>query len=74
MPHSAIEHYMDKLKKQQAMLRLMMGEATKLPHMEEDGRREWANEIGEILNDGKHQTKHAPAAVLKMIGIGIRKQ
>lgn len=73
MPHSAIEHYMNKLEKQQAMLRLMMGEAAKLPHMEEDGRREWANEINEKLNDGKRQTKQAPIAVLKMIGIGIRK-
>lgn len=64
---------MNKLDKQQALLRLMMGEAAKLPHMEEDGRREWANEINEKLNDGKRQTKQAPAAVLKMIGIGIRK-
>lgn len=74
MPHSAIDHYMKKLEKQQAVLRLMLGEAAKLPHMEEDGRREWANEITEKLNDGKRQTKHVPIAVLKMIGIGIRKQ
>lgn len=73
MPHSAIEHYMKNLNKQQAMLRLMLGEAAKLPHMEEDGRREWADEISEILNDGKRQVKHVPAVVLKMIGIGIRK-
>ncbi len=73
MPHSAIEHYMSKLEKQQAILRLMMGEAAKLPHMEEDGRREWANEINEKLSDGKRQTKQVPVAVLKMIGIGIRK-
>lgn len=65
---------MAKLDKQQALLRLMLGEAAKLPHMEEDGRREWANEINEKLNDGKYQTKQVPLGVLKLIGIGVRKR
>jgi len=72
MPHSAIELYMDRLKKQHAMLRLMMGEAAKVPHMDDDGRREWANEIEEKLN-GQRQSRPAPLAVLKMVGIGVRK-
>lgn len=73
MPHSAIDLYMEKLEKHRAMLRLMMGEAAKLPHMEEDDRSEWAHEIEEILNDGQRPAKVAPRAVLKMIGIGVRK-
>jgi len=72
MPHSAIEKYMDRLQKHHAMLRLMLGEAAKVPHMEDDGRRNWANEIEEILNDGKRQSRPAPLAVLKMVGIGVR--
>lgn len=73
MPHSAIDLYMGKLEKHKGMLRLMMGEATKLPHMEEDDRREWAREIEKTLNDGERPVKVAPRAVLKMIGIGVRK-
>lgn len=64
---------MDKLVKQQAMLRLMMGEAAKVPHMDDDGRREWAREIEEKINDGKREIRPAPLAVLKMAGIGVRK-
>ena len=63
---------MEKLQKNHAMLRLMLGEAAKVPHMEDDGRRNWANEIEEILNDGKRQSRPAPLAVLKMVGIGVR--
>jgi hypothetical protein len=73
MPHSAIALYMDKLAKQHAILRLMMGEAASVPHMDDDGRRERANEIEEKLNDGKRQIRPAPLAVLKMVGIGVRK-
>lgn len=73
MPHSAIEQYMAKLEKHQAMLRLMLGEAAKLPHMDDDGRRDWASDIEDKLHDGKHQVKYAPLAVLKLVGIGLRK-
>jgi hypothetical protein len=72
MPHSAIELYMDRLEKQHARLRLMLGEAAKVPHMDDDGRREWANEIEEKLNS-KRQSRPAPLTVLKMVGIGVRK-
>lgn len=65
---------MNKLQKNQAMLSLMMGEAAKVPHMDDDGRHEWANEIKEKLNDGKHVSKPAPLVVMKMIGIGVRKK
>ena len=64
---------MDKLEKNHAMLRLMLGEAAKVPHMEEEGRRDWANDIEEKLNDGIRQSRPAPLAVLKMVGIGVRK-
>lgn len=63
---------MDRLQKHHAMLRLMLGEAAKVPHMEDDGRCNWANEIEEILNDEKRQSRPAPLAVLKMVGIGVR--
>jgi len=65
---------MGKLEKHHAMLRLMLGEAAKVPHMEEQSRDEWANSIRETLNDGQRQTRHAPLAVLKMVGIGVRKK
>lgn len=74
MPHSAIEQYMNKLEKNHAMLRLMLGEAAKVPHLEDDARDSWANDIREILNDGKRQSRPAPLAVLKMVGIGVRKK
>lgn len=73
MPHSAIEQYMGKLNKYLAMWRLMMGEAAKVPYMEDDDRREWASDVEEKLNDGRKREKVAPAAILKMLGIGIRK-
>lgn len=74
MPHSAIDLYMEKLNKQHAMLRLMLGEAAKVPHLEDEDRREWAREIEETLNDGKRPVKVAPSIVLKMLGIGVRKK
>jgi hypothetical protein len=73
MPHSAIEQYMGKLEKHRAVLNLMMGEAAKLPHMDDDSRREWANEINEKLINGKHHVKSAPLAIYKLVGIGVRK-
>jgi len=72
MPHSAIELYMDRLEKQRALLRLIMGESAKVPHMTEDGRREWAKEIEEKIY-GERKAKPAPLAILKMVGIGVRK-
>lgn len=73
MPHSAIEGYMNQLEKNRAVMRMMMGEAAKLPHMEEDSRREWAADVEEKINSGVRRTNVAPRAVLKMIGIGVRK-
>ena len=64
---------MTKLSKQQAMMRLMLGEAARVPHMDDDARGEWASDIKDKLNDGRHQVKQAPLAVLKMVGIGVRK-
>jgi hypothetical protein len=71
MPHSAIEQYMNKLEKHHAILRLMMGEAAKLPHLEEDGRRDWARSIEEILYGDEKPKKVSSPAMLKMIGIGV---
>lgn len=73
MPHSAIELYFEKLPKHQATLRMMLGEAAKVPHMEEDAQREWMRQIEETIHDGKRPVKVAPVALLKAIGIGIRK-
>lgn len=56
------------------MLRLMLGEAAKVPHMQDEDRAAWAEDIKEKLETGKPQPpKIAPRAVLKMIGIGIRR-
>jgi len=49
-----------------------MGEAAKLPHMEDEGRREWAADVNEKINGGSQRKQVAPRAVLKMIGIGVR--
>jgi len=73
MPMSAIELYMAKIEKNRAIWRMMLGEAAKLPHLEEDDRSEWAREIEEKINDGKRPVKVASPVALKLIGIGIRK-
>jgi hypothetical protein len=73
MPHSAIEQYIGKLSKQQAIKRLMLGEAAKLPHMLDEARQEWAQDIDEKISGGVRPKKVAPLAVLKMMGIGVRK-
>lgn len=73
MPMSAIELYMGKLEKNRAIWRMMLGEAAKLPHLEDEDRRAWANEIEEKLYDGNRPTKIVPRALLKIIGIGVRK-
>jgi hypothetical protein len=72
MPHSAIKLYMDKLTKNHAALRLMLGEAAQVPGRDEDGLRTWVKDIDEKLN-GKRENIPAPLAVLKMVGIGVRK-
>lgn len=73
MPMSAIELYMGKLEKNRAIWRMMLGEAAKLPHLDDEDRRSWANDIEELINDGKRIERIAPPAMLNMIGIGIRK-
>ena len=73
MPMSAIELYMAKIEKNRAIWRMMLGEAAKLPHLEEDDRREWAREIDEKVNDGKRRIKVVSPVALKLMGIGIRK-
>lgn len=56
------------------MLRMMLGEAAKVPHMKDEDRMAWADDIKDKLENGKPQPpKIASLAVLKMIGIGIRK-
>ena len=50
MPHSAIQLYMEKLHKRQAELRLILGEAATVPHMDADGRNSWSREIDEVLH------------------------
>ena len=49
MPHSAIQLYLEQLQKRQAELRLMLGEIATVPHMDEEGRRNWMREIHEVL-------------------------
>lgn len=73
MPHSAVELYFEKLPKHQAVLRMMLGEAAKLPHMEEDAQHEWINQVEEAMHEGKRPVKIAPIELLHAIGIGIRK-
>jgi hypothetical protein len=72
MPLSAIEKYMERLEKHQALLRLMLGDAAKFPHLDDDDRHEWLRDIELKLNDGVKPVKVAPPAMLKMIGIGVR--
>lgn len=64
---------MKKLDQHHAVLRMMLGEGAKVPHMDEEHQREWANELEEEIHGGKPPVRIASRAVLKMIGIGIRK-
>jgi hypothetical protein len=65
---------MENLESNHAALRMMLGEAARLPHLKEESLYAWMNDIKEKLENGKPQPpKIAPLAVLKMIGIGIRK-
>lgn len=69
MPMSAIELYMERLQKRHAEMSLMLGEAAKVPHMDEDGQRNWAKRIQETLY-GDEKLDSSPARI-KMIGIGV---
>jgi len=71
MPMSAIGLYMERLPRHQATMRLMIGEAASVPHMEEGARRDWAQDLQDLLNEGKPAASASPAA-LKMAGIGVQ--
>jgi hypothetical protein len=71
MPFSAINLYMDRLPMRIAEIKMMMGEAAKLPHMDEDGRREWARNINDVLRKDKPQKVSSPA-MLRKAGIGVQ--
>lgn len=70
MPFSALNLYMDELPKRVAEIKMMMGEAAKLPHMDEDARREWARSISDVLH--KKEPQPQSPAMLRKIGIGIQ--
>jgi hypothetical protein len=74
MPHSAIQLYMERLKKRQAEMRLMLGEAATVPHMDEDGRKNWSNEIEEILHGAVKPKIVSSPGMFKAIGIGVHKE
>lgn len=61
---------MNQLEKHQAMLRLMMGEAAKVPHMDDDGRRDWSRSIEDALY-GKMLKKVSSPEMMKFAGIGV---
>lgn len=64
---------MDKLPKRIAEIKMMMGEAAKLPHMDEEGRRDWARSISDALNEP--QKISSPAMLMKAgIGVQVRKK
>jgi hypothetical protein len=67
---SAIKLYMERLPRQQAALRMILGEAATVPHMTDDGRRDWSRVIEEMLYGEKPKKVSSPA-MLKMIGIGV---
>lgn len=71
MPHTAIEHYMSNLEKNQAIFRMMLGEAAKLPHLDEDDRRAWANDIEEKIIGMNAKPRITSLGALKNIGVGV---
>ena len=74
MPHSAIEAYMENIQRNHAALRMMLGEATRLPHFSSEGFDDWVADIREKMNQGKpKRTPVVSAAIMKIVGIGIRK-
>lgn len=74
MPHSAIQLYMEKLKKRQAEMRLMLGEAATVPHMDKDGRSHWSKDIEEILHGAVKPKIVSSPGMFKAIGIGVHKE
>lgn len=68
---SAIGLYMERLPRHQATVRLMIGESASVPHMEGSARRDWAQDLQDLLNEGKPTAPASPAA-LKMAGIGVQ--
>jgi hypothetical protein len=65
---------MEKLKKRQAEMRLMLGEVVKVPHMDEAARNAWYKDIEEILHGVvKPKTVSSPG-MFKAIGIGVHKE
>lgn len=71
MPMSAIQCYMERLPKLQAKLRLMLGEAATVPHMEQDARQDWARDLSSMLDDGRKR-ETPPPAVLRARGVGVQ--
>ena len=55
-------------------MRLMLGEAATVPHMDEAGRNTWSKDIEEILHGAvKPKTVSSPG-MFKAIGIGVHKE
>ena len=74
MPHSAIQLYLEQLQKRQAELRLLLGEAATVPHMDEEGRRNWTREINESLHGERKAQIVSSPEMLRAIGIGFHKE
>lgn len=58
------------------MLRLMIGDAARLPHMTEEGADEWVRALQEKIGIKKENLSVPPSIALlklKMIGIGVRR-
>mgnify|MGYP000964670546 CR=1 FL=1 len=69
---SAIGLYMERLPRHQATVRLMIGEAASVPHMEESARIDWTQDLKDLLNEGTKPAAPASPAALKMAGIGVQ--
>lgn len=74
MPMSAINMYLEQLRKQQAQLRIILGEAATVPHMDGDGRSNWSREINNILQIERKTKMVSSPAMFKSIGIGVYKE
>jgi len=71
MPMSAIQLYMEGLPKQKAAFRMILGESASVPHMNEDGRRDWSRAIEDILFGDRKPKQVSSPAMMKMMGIGV---
>jgi len=69
MPFSAIQAYSKQLPKLQAELRLMLGEAASVPHLEKDSRQGWVRELSALTGKAIERPRVVPRAVLAMRGI-----